>query len=362
MNIELTWLVPYLSSFLSIPLLLPSFMGIYQPHDSSLHFSNLPLLAQSAARSLRLGRSQPQLMLSSLQTWSQKLKIELPSVAIVENTQLQPPKHIRAKKNSTAARLENCPINADGELVSDDRLYQVKVNGHLVAALPERQQAAQFAKRLRRILKLPGFRPTALRPGFVNGSAAGRIGKNVLFQVDTRVAAWLERSSDLIAIDWTNNLRVALGADPLSLIEAQVEMYGLTNTDETLEGTASWYGPYFHNRETATGERFNQNELTAAHPSLPFDTYLKVTNLDNQESVIVRINDRGPYWGDRSLDLSLQAARCIGSEHPGVVRYEAVIMEPAAGASQFPEGVTTSTTPQKPNNGPKKSFRVAQQP
>lgn len=301
-------------------------------------------------------------MLSSLQEWSQKLKIEFPSVAIVEDRPLQTRKHVRTAKNLPEAHLDNCPVTTDSDFVLDDDLYQVKVNGHLVAALPERQQAAQFAKRLRRILKLPGFQPNALKPGFVNGTAAGRIGKNVLFQVDPDVAAWLERSSDLIAIDWTNNLRVALGAAPLTLIEAQVEMYGLTNTDEMLEGTASWYGPYFHNRETATGERFNQNELTAAHPSLPFDTYLKVTNLENQESVIVRINDRGPYWGERSLDLSLQAARCIGSEHPGVVRYEAVIMEPSAGASQFPDRITADNTPQKSASSSQKSFQVARQP
>jgi rare lipoprotein A len=292
-------------------------------------------------------------MLSSLQEWSQKLRIELPSIAVVENTPPQPKKHVKAAKKLAEAHLENCPIHSDSELISANGLYQVKVNGHLVAALPEQQQAAQFAKQLRRILKLPGFQPDALKPGFVNGKAAGRIGKNVLFHVEPEVAAWLERSSDLIAIDWTNNLRIALGADPLTLIEAQLEMYGLTNTDEILEGTASWYGPYFHNRETATGERFNQNELTAAHPSLPFDTYLKVTNLENQESVIVRINDRGPYWGGRSLDLSLQAARCIGSEHPGVVRYEAVIMEPS---------VITGKAPQKSANSSPKSFQVAQQP
>ncbi|MFQ3617654.1 MAG: septal ring lytic transglycosylase RlpA family protein, partial [Cyanobacteriota bacterium] len=84
----------------------------------------------------------------------------------------------------------------------------------------------------------------------------------------------------------------------------------------------------FHNRLTANGERFNQYALTAAHPKLPFNTYLRVTNVRSGASVIVRINDRGPYVGQRSLDLSRQSARCIGSEKPGVVRYEAVILEP----------------------------------
>ncbi|WP_071880806.1 septal ring lytic transglycosylase RlpA family protein [Geitlerinema sp. PCC 7407] len=80
---------------------------------------------------------------------------------------------------------------------------------------------------------------------------------------------------------------------------------------------------------TATGEIFDQSELTAAHPSLPFDTYLKVKNLKNGYSVIVRINDRGPYFENRTLDLSREAARRIDSEKTGVVPIEAVIMRPS---------------------------------
>jgi len=77
-------------------------------------------------------------------------------------------------------------------------------------------------------------------------------------------------------------------------------------------GTASWYGPGFHGHTTANGERFNQGALTAAHKSLPFGTRLKVTNKSNGRSVIVRINDRGPYVRGRMLDLSKGAASRIG--------------------------------------------------
>ncbi|HBY79249.1 MAG TPA: septal ring lytic transglycosylase RlpA family protein, partial [Cyanobacteria bacterium UBA11148] len=93
-------------------------------------------------------------------------------------------------------------------------------------------------------------------------------------------------------------------------------------------------GPYFHGRMTATGETYNQHELTAAHPTLPFNTYLKVRNLENGHSVIVRINDRGPYVSGRSLDLSLQAARSINSEKMGIVPFEAIIMKPTVARSQ----------------------------
>jgi rare lipoprotein A len=75
------------------------------------------------------------------------------------------------------------------------------------------------------------------------------------------------------------------------------------------EGIASWYGPGFHGRKTASGERFNQRDLTCAHRTLPFGTRLKVTNLANGESLIVTVNDRGPYVGKRIVDLSREAAR-----------------------------------------------------
>nr|WP_322743576.1 septal ring lytic transglycosylase RlpA family protein [Romeria gracilis] len=102
-----------------------------------------------------------------------------------------------------------------------------------------------------------------------------------------------------------------------------------------LEGTASWYGPYFHGRLTATGEIFDQNELTVAHKTLPFGTLLKVRNLLNDRMVIVRVNDRGPYVGDRSLDLSRAAAECLDSTQVGLIPYEAVLLkvsEPSDGS------------------------------
>lgn len=85
-----------------------------------------------------------------------------------------------------------------------------------------------------------------------------------------------------------------------------------------LTGWASWYGPGFHGNLSANGEIFNQNDLTAAHKELPFGTLVRVTNLDNGRSVVVRINDRGPYAGDRILDLSAGAARVLGMIDSGV--------------------------------------------
>lgn len=84
------------------------------------------------------------------------------------------------------------------------------------------------------------------------------------------------------------------------------------------KGMASWYGPGFHGRRTANGERFNQHGMTAAHRSLPLGTNVKVTNLNNGRSVVVRINDRGPFSGGRIIDLSQGAARLIGVVQSGV--------------------------------------------
>jgi len=87
---------------------------------------------------------------------------------------------------------------------------------------------------------------------------------------------------------------------------------------QTVSGPASWYGGKFHGRRTANGERFNKNELTAAHRSLPFGTRVRVTNQRNGRSVVVRINDRGPFIGNRVIDLSQAAAQAVGMVRSGV--------------------------------------------
>jgi rare lipoprotein A len=93
---------------------------------------------------------------------------------------------------------------------------------------------------------------------------------------------------------------------------------GVTQCDAVL---ASWYGPEFRGRRTANGERFNPKAMTAAHPSLPFQTKLKVTNPKNGRTVTVRVNDRGPGYG-RAIDLSEEAARELGIHEIGVAPVE----------------------------------------
>lgn len=92
------------------------------------------------------------------------------------------------------------------------------------------------------------------------------------------------------------------------------------------EGVASWYGPGFHGRTTSNGERYDMEKMTAAHKVLPFDTYVKVHNLDNGREAVVRVNDRGPFVDGRVIDLSKAAAKKLGVVGPGTahVRIEAL--------------------------------------
>ncbi len=84
------------------------------------------------------------------------------------------------------------------------------------------------------------------------------------------------------------------------------------------DGVASWYGPGFQGRKTANGERFDPNALTCAHRTLPFGTVVRVTNLENNKMVTVRVNDRGPFRESRLIDLSLEAARVLNFVKQGM--------------------------------------------
>jgi rare lipoprotein A len=98
------------------------------------------------------------------------------------------------------------------------------------------------------------------------------------------------------------------------------------DTDYNQVGIASWYGPDFHKKQTANGEIFDMNVLSAAHTTLPMPSFVRVTNLENNRSLILRINDRGPFVGNRIIDVSRRGAQLLGFEKRGTtrVRVEAV--------------------------------------
>jgi rare lipoprotein A len=118
----------------------------------------------------------------------------------------------------------------------------------------------------------------------------------------------------------TSRLRTAIAACLIASLHILPSATVLAKTKPSITGSASWYGGKFHGRKTANGERYNQNALTAAHKSLPFGTKVRVTNAANGKSVIVRINDRGPYSGKRVIDLSRAAASAVGMVQRGVAR------------------------------------------
>lgn len=137
------------------------------------------------------------------------------------------------------------------------------------------------------------------------------------------------RNKTYDALQATNRLRRLMGnAQPLTEVERKdivqdnskmenIAQAGVKGLRKAAQGIASWYGPGFHGRRTASGERFNQHSFTAAHRSLPFGTRVRVTNTRNGRSVIVRINDRGPHVRGRLIDLSAGAASAIGVKSSG---------------------------------------------
>jgi rare lipoprotein A len=100
-------------------------------------------------------------------------------------------------------------------------------------------------------------------------------------------------------------------------------------------GMASWYGDEFHGRYTSNGEIFDENAITAAHPTLPLPSYARVTNLQNHKSIVVRVNDRGPFVGNRIIDLSIKSAKVLGFYGHGLakVKVEYVGAAPLAGSN-----------------------------
>ena len=108
--------------------------------------------------------------------------------------------------------------------------------------------------------------------------------------------------------------------------EVQIDEPQKEASKEGVVGIASYYAAKFHGKRTASGEKFSQKVLTAAHLTLPFGTLLKVTNLQNMKFVIVRVNDRGPHVRGRIVDLSRAAAELIGLRHTGTARVELQIL------------------------------------
>ncbi len=117
---------------------------------------------------------------------------------------------------------------------------------------------------------------------------------------------------------------------------AGITYYPADDRDYREEGVASWYGPGFHAGSTANGERYDQNDLTAAHRTLPMPSWVEVENLDNGRKLTVRINDRGPFARGRIIDLSKKSAQLLGVDRAGTARVRLRRVYPGGRADAAP--------------------------
>ncbi|AFY36988.1 rare lipoprotein A [[Leptolyngbya] sp. PCC 7376] len=147
---------------------------------------------------------------------------------------------------------------------------------------------------------------------------------------DTVTLADSTNNREQDALIAANRLRRLMGnAEPITEVVGKPKpkvVAPVVNVLRSFTGHASWYGPGFHGRLTANGERYNQYAMTAAHKTLPFGTKVRVTNMNNGRSVIVRINDRGPFIRGREIDLSKGSAQQIGLMASGVANVRLEIL------------------------------------
>jgi len=156
------------------------------------------------------------------------------------------------------------------------------------------------------------------------------IQKNIKFKCNLKSISTIVILFFVVIVNLSSQVPLSI-EEKLKLSNYRQEIMNLSILDSSSDfifntmGIASYYGKKFHNRKTASGEIFNMNEYTAAHRTLPFGTILKVTNIQNKKSVLVRINDRGPFIGSRILDLSYEAANKIESTGLPTVTIEGFI-------------------------------------
>jgi hypothetical protein len=228
---------------------------------------------------------------------------------------------MQAKVASTGAELLSSNPRFANAVATLDRGRlgaDVYVGLHRVMTLPgdDGTRAHAVAEVINRAHARGRLRADDIRPARRAGTYALVIGAETLITIDDRLAAQAGGRPSQLVLRWLDNMRLAVGGSPLGFVASRGAGAG------TLLGRASWYGPGFHGRRAASGERFDQNCMTAAHKTLPFGTVLLVTNTRNSRSCLVRINDRGPYVAGRMIDLSAAAARALSIDGVGAVRID----------------------------------------
>ena len=233
------------------------------------------------------------------------------------------------KKNSESLKLTTsttnlAPSNSDSPAKSADDSSE----NLLTSANPVERATAAAA--LINQLNRDGLDANKIIPAWKNGNYVIKLGDRAMLKFDQQAVfpeSLQNQTQDVL--ESANLLRRLLGgANPvLEVVNAPRPKVAARSTSTpalnnrivgVMSGMASWYGPGFDGNYSASGEIFNASELTAAHPSLPFGTLVRVVNMDNNQSVVVRINDRGPYAHGRVIDISTAAANVIGLISSGV--------------------------------------------
>lgn len=224
----------------------------------------------------------------------------------------------------------NPMLSIDLKPIPDADHVSILINGTEVIRLRETStegaspmdQAINLASHLSQFMAQQGdAEAIKIEPSANESETMILAGETPILTVDRNAARRFNGKHRDLAFTWSNQIRKALGAgryiDPV-LADVGNSQFDEINHDELVstgniqEGGASWYGPNFHGKHTASGAIFNMNELTAAHKTLPFGTLVKVTFNRTGKSTVVRITDRGPYAHGRIIDLSKAAAKEIG--------------------------------------------------
>jgi rare lipoprotein A len=130
---------------------------------------------------------------------------------------------------------------------------------------------------------------------------------------------------------------------PIRVVQVRPEIRNQTGKNQPYQiGTASWYGEYFVGKPTASGEDFDMYDMTAAHPTLPLGSYVRVTNLRNGRAVVVKVNDRGPIVPGRIIDLSYGAAKVLQFENRGLQKVRLDLVNPRTQRRQVYETVASN--------------------
>ena len=246
----------------------------------------------------------------------------IPVVTYIESEEpVKSAADVSKNKNNIKENSESVKISSNG--------LDANSSEHLLTS-PNPVERATAAAAMINQLNRDGLDPKTIVPAWKNGNYVINLGDRATLKFDQQALfPEPQQSKNLDVLESANLLRRLLGgANPVSEVVNAPKSQIATNSSFSptlssrvigvMSGMASWYGPGFDGNYSASGEIFNANDLTAAHPSLPFGTIVRVVNMDNNQSVVVRINDRGPYAHGRVIDISTAAANVIGLISSGV--------------------------------------------